>query len=225
MKSSNNLRTSSSTFNRLLALTPSWAPTFAGGRSSIDDAMCEGRKLVTDREHSFIYRMIRCRVFESILFLMFRYIEHDTRNLMAHVCYAVPEEAAKRGYSIARCKDLSKWITERVHGDYEMRTVFNPTTGRTYATRPGDGNDESWTLGPGVSTTCAAIHRATTDKKQASIKEYVVLIRREQTNRSTSATLSLLRFLFLSVFTSLFLSLRTPRARSGQRRRRRYPLP
>ena len=37
-------------------------------RSGIDDAVCEGRKPVRDGDHSFTYRMIRDRVFDSIFY-------------------------------------------------------------------------------------------------------------------------------------------------------------
>ena len=40
----------------------------SGGRSEIDGSVYEGRKLVRDGDHSFTYRMIRDRVFDSIFY-------------------------------------------------------------------------------------------------------------------------------------------------------------
>ena len=56
-----------------------------GGRSGIDDAVCEGRKPVRDGDHSFTYRMIRDRVFDSIFYWLFRGLAfHRNRAVGMH---------------------------------------------------------------------------------------------------------------------------------------------
>lgn len=78
----------------------------------------------------------------------FRYAENDIRNLQAYVCYKNPEGAAERGYSIERCRDLTRSLVDRVHGDAEMKNAFNRRPLSELTTR--DPSTEAIDQGPWI---------------------------------------------------------------------------